>query len=54
MNAVLLRPLPFPDAERMVYFMTVAPNGSAPIASPAKFQHFREQTQYPMVALRYE
>jgi len=44
-NAVLLRPLPFPDAERMVYFMTVAPNGSAPIASPAKFQHFREQTQ---------
>lgn len=44
-NAVLLRPLPFPDAERMVYFMTVSPNGSGPVASPAKFQHFREQTQ---------
>ena len=44
-NAVLLRPLPFPDAERMVFFMTVSPNGSGPAASPAKFQHFREQTQ---------
>jgi len=44
-NAVLLRPLPFPDAERMVYFMTVSPNGSGPAASPAKFQHFREQTE---------
>ena len=44
-NAVLLRPLPFPDAERMVYFMTVSPNGSGAAASPAKFQHFREQTQ---------
>ena len=24
-NAVLLRPLPFPDADRMVYFMNVSP-----------------------------
>ena len=44
-NAVLLRPLPFPDPDRMVFFMTVSPNGSGPAASPAKFQHFREQTQ---------
>ncbi len=44
-NAVLLRPLPFPNADRMVYFMTVSPNGSGPAASPAKFQHFREQAQ---------
>lgn len=44
-NAVLLRPLPFPDAERIVYFMTGEASGSGPIASPAKFQHFREQTQ---------
>ena len=44
-NAVLLRPLPFPDADRIVFFMNVSPQGSGPAASPAKFQHYREQTQ---------
>lgn len=44
-NAVLLRPLPFPAPEQMVFFMTVTPRGGSPAASPAKFQHFREQTQ---------
>ena len=44
-NAVLLRPLPFPEPDGLVFFMTVSPNGSGAAASPAKFQHFREQTQ---------
>ncbi|MDO8678424.1 MAG: ABC transporter permease [Acidobacteriota bacterium] len=44
-NAVLLRPLPFPDSDRIVFFLNVSPQGSGPAASPAKFQHYREQTQ---------
>ncbi len=43
-NAVLLRPMPFPDPDRIVFFMSTSPQGSGPAASPAKFQHFREQT----------
>ncbi len=43
-NAVLLRPMPFPDPDRMVFFMSTSPQGSGPAASPAKFQHFREQS----------
>jgi putative ABC transport system permease protein len=43
-NAVLLRPVAMPDPERLVMFMTTSPNGSAPATSPAKFQHYREQT----------
>ena len=44
-NAVLLEPLPFPDPDRIVFFMSTSPQGSGAAASPAKFQHFREQTQ---------
>ncbi len=45
-NAVLLRPLPYPDADRIVYFMSTGPNGPGfPGASPAKFAHFRRQTE---------
>jgi len=43
-NAVLLRPFPFPDADRIVLFMNTSPNGSGPGASPAKFAHWRRQT----------
>ena len=44
-NAVLLRPVSVPDPDRLVLFMTdFAQGGEAPIASPAKFQHFRQQT----------
>ena len=43
-NAVLLRPIPFPDADRIVLFMNTSPQGSGPAASPAKFQHWRQQT----------
>jgi putative ABC transport system permease protein len=44
-NAVLLRPLPYPDADRIVFFLNVSPGGSGPAASPSKFQHYREQDQ---------
>ena len=38
-NAVLLRPLPYPDPDRIVMFMNTSPQGSGPAASPAKFMH---------------
>jgi putative ABC transport system permease protein len=44
-NAVLLRPVSFPDPDRLLVFMNVSPQGSGPAASPAKFQHYREQSQ---------
>ena len=43
-NAVMLRPVAFRDADRIVVFMNTSQQGSAPGASPAKFQHWREQT----------
>src|SRR5882762_3287825 len=42
-NSVLLKPAPFPDPERLVLFMNTSPQGSGTGASPAKFQHWREQ-----------
>ena len=45
-NAVLLRPLPFPQSDRIVFYMSTGPNGPGfPGASPAKFAHFQQQTQ---------
>ena len=44
-NAVLLKPLAFPDPDRIVIFMTTSPQGQGAAASPAKFQHFREQRE---------
>jgi putative ABC transport system permease protein len=43
-NSVLLKPAPYPDPERLVLFQNVSPQGSGTGASPAKFQHWREQT----------
>src|SRR5687768_5511523 len=42
-NAVLLRPVTFPDPDRLIVFMNTSPDGSSPAASPAKFQHYRAQ-----------
>jgi predicted permease len=44
-NAVLLKPVKFPDAERIVFFMNTSPQGTGPAASPAKFQHYRRQSE---------
>ena len=38
-NAVLLKPVAFPDPDRVVIFMNTSPQGTGPAASPAKFQH---------------
>lgn len=43
-SAVLLKPMPFPDADRIVLFMNTSPQGSGPAASPAKFAHWSQQT----------
>jgi predicted permease len=43
-NAVLLKPIPFPDPDRFLVFMNTGPQGSNPGASPAKFAHYRQQT----------
>src|SRR5438552_11702171 len=43
-NAVLLKPLPFPDSRRLVMFMNTSPRGSGPGASPTKFNVWRQQT----------
>jgi predicted permease len=43
-NAVLLKPVPFPDPDRLILLMNTSPQGSFPAASPAKFQHWRSQT----------
>ncbi|MGH9373887.1 MAG: ABC transporter permease, partial [Vicinamibacterales bacterium] len=42
-NAVLLKPVSFRDPDRLVVFMNTSPQGSGAAASPAKFQHYRQQ-----------
>ena len=43
-DAVLLKPVPFPDPDRLVMFMNTNPQGSGPAASPAKFAKWRNET----------
>jgi putative ABC transport system permease protein len=43
-NTVLLRPVPFPDPDRLIFFATTGPEGGFTAGSPAKFQHWRKQT----------
>jgi putative ABC transport system permease protein len=43
-NTVLLKPVPFPDPDRLIVFQTTGPEGAFSAGSPAKFQHWREQT----------
>jgi putative ABC transport system permease protein len=43
-NAVLLKPVPFPNPDRLVMFMNTFPGGEGPFSSPAKFQHWRSQS----------
>ena len=54
-NAVLLSPLPFPDADRIVFFMSTSQNNPAgfPAASPAKFGHFQRQTEVTEMAAAF-
>jgi putative ABC transport system permease protein len=43
-NTVLLRPLPFPDPDRIVQIMNSSPNGTGVGASVPKYNVWREQT----------
>jgi predicted permease len=44
-NAVLLKPLPFHDPDALVFFLSTNAQGQGgPAASPAKFAHWRQQT----------
>src|SRR5882757_2303821 len=43
-NAVLLKPLTYPEPDRMVQFMNTFPEGNAPVASPVNFNTWRAQT----------
>src|SRR5262245_23709962 len=42
-NTVLLKPVPFPEPDRLVMFMNTFAGGQGPGASPAKFQHWKAQ-----------
>src|SRR5204862_6008859 len=42
-NAVLLKPIPFPEPDRLVIFQTTSPQGSGNAASPAKFAAWSRQ-----------
>src|SRR2546426_2248900 len=44
-NTVLLKPLPFPDPDRIVVLMNSSPQGSFPGASVPKYNVWRAQTQ---------
>ena len=44
-NAVLLKPVPFPEPDRLVMLQVTSPQGVNGGGSPAKFMHYREQTQ---------
>lgn len=43
-NTILLKPVPFPDPDRVVAFLNTSPEGSGGGGSPAKFQHWRSQS----------
>ena len=44
-NTVLLKPLPYPRADRIVVLMNSSPQGSGPAASVPKYNIWRRQTQ---------
>jgi putative ABC transport system permease protein len=43
-NAVLLKPLTYPEPERMVQFMNTSPEGNSPVGSPVNFNTWKAQT----------
>src|SRR4051812_3432489 len=43
-DAVLLRPFPYPDPDRIVMFLNTSPRGNGGGASPAKYAHWLRQS----------
>ncbi len=44
-NAVLLKPLPYPEPDRIVALLNATPQGNFPGASVTKYNNWRAQTQ---------
>jgi hypothetical protein len=44
-NSVLLKPLPYPDADRIVTLLNSSPEGTSTAASVTKYNVFRQQTE---------
>ena len=53
-NTVLLKPLPFPDAGRIVVLMNSSPQGSGPAASVPKYNTWRKRTQSLQLVSAYD
>ena len=47
LNTVLLKPLPYPEPDRLIAFLNTSPQGSGPGASPAKFNLWRRAERPP-------
>jgi len=43
-NAVMLRPMPFPEPDRVVFLLTMGPTGGGPVAGPARFARLKRET----------
>jgi len=43
-NTVLLKPLPYPDPDRLIVFTNTSPQGAGPGASPTKYNIWKQQT----------
>ncbi len=43
-DAVLLKPLTYPEPDRMVQFMNTSPQGNSPVGSPVNFNTWKAQT----------
>jgi putative ABC transport system permease protein len=53
-NAVLLKPLTYPDPDRIVQFMNTYPDGSDPGASVTKFHNWQQQTSVVQDVAAYD
>src|SRR5262245_29595652 len=49
----MLRPVAFPDPDRIVIFMNTSPQGAGAAASPARFQHWRQEATIVQDAAAY-
>ena len=53
-NTVLLKPLTYPDPDRMVEFMNTYPDGSDPGASVTKFHNWQQQNSVVQDVAAYD
>ena len=53
-NTVLLKPLTYPDPDRIVQFMNTYPDGSDPGASVTKFHNWQQQSSVVQDVAAYD